>query len=148
MRPRWTALGFLSVALASAACGGGDDHPILPPPGNDARTGDGGVTDAATLDGMPTDGTPPDAPVTDAGDGRGPKIVIVTPLPGSMAAGVITLTVEITDADGVDAASIKATFADVPVNGIMPSGQNRWSAQSSARRWSWGKMNVSSSSVA
>ena len=123
-----------TFAAAVAGCGGGDDHPILPPGGTDARFADGPTnTDGATPDGPPTDAT---TVPTDGGDGRGPRIAVITPLPGTMASGVITLTVEITDPDGVDEPSIKATFADVEVTGIRPSGTNQWSAQIDTRAFS------------
>jgi hypothetical protein len=97
---------LFAITVGLAACGGddggynppsddGDDDPDAMRPDADPN-----AIDAATT---------PDA----IGDGEAPVIVPLNPLPGGLAHGVVTITAQVTDADGI--AAVGATFGDFAV---------------------------------
>jgi hypothetical protein len=96
--------------VGAAACGGGDDG--YNPPGDDDGDDD---PDAMRPDADPNAidaATTPDA----IGDGEAPVIVPLDPLPGGLAHGAVTITAQVTDADGID--EVSATIGEYAVTMI------------------------------
>jgi hypothetical protein len=110
------------LALAFAACGG-SDFPIR----DDDDGTDGGGDDAPDASSGDPDANPdlPDAGPDALGNGAAPDIEIVSPTPGGLLAGVMTLVVEVTDADGID--DVTATIAGIHTIPMSPVTATRWS---------------------
>jgi hypothetical protein len=91
---------LFAITVGLAACGGDDDG--YNPPSDDDDEPDAMRPDADpnAIDASMT----PDA----LGDGEAPVIVPLNPLPGGLAHGTVTLTAQVTDADGI--AAVGATF--------------------------------------
>ncbi len=108
----------MSVGLL-AACGE-DAYPYMgDDEGPDARPRPDGPDGSPGPDGDPG----PDAA---SNDGMPPTFTLIDPTIGEMVAGVITLTVDIDDADGVDPDSVIATIAGTHTIEMTSGGGRRW----------------------
>jgi hypothetical protein len=113
-------LVIVLCGAALAACGGDmynpppqDDTPDDP----DAAGADASLYDASLIDAEPD--------VDALGNGLDPAITIITPQPGSLVSGVVTITVAVADSDGID--DVTATIAGVNEIDMTLSGTGEWS---------------------